>query len=258
MARRLVWVGCDNSQWPLTGYGVRGVFLEYEGHSGLAGGVEASPQALVGTTVKSTDGVASPMEIPLNLVVASHTAKWGAHGSVSALAQRFAKGCSPIDPGRLIVERGDGPRWELPATAVFPGLPSPNMVDGAQRFQLALSSPDGLWRSAYSSKEPSVTVTNSGDATTYPTIVWKGAGGRVTLPSGAKFTLPQTQQPRMVRLDPAESTEICFPNGQADPAMRTLLWGTPVEGVPRKQTKKFLIPQGAELHWEIYSYTPWV
>lgn len=258
MAKRLVWIGCDGVEWPLTEYGVRGVFLEEGGISGLVGGLDTQPQPLITTSTRFNDGVARPLELTLNLVAASSTSKWGQHGNIPDIMAEFTRGCSPIDTGILRLEDDQlGTKWDLDATATCPGLQHPNHQSGAERFVLTLAAPRGLWRSRYVMNGPTITVINTGDAVTHPKIRWAEDGGKVILPSGASFTLPTVQGWRTLNLDPATTNDVVDDDGTFDHETWRKI-DILTEGVPRHETRTFTIPKEAELHWDIYSYTPWI
>lgn len=102
-------------------------------------------------------------------------------------------------------------------------------------------SPLGLAKSAPVMASGIVTVTNTGDVLIYPKIRWNGAGGEVTSPSGATFTLPSVSEPTVISLSP-----------------RSLrLDGAFPEGVPPGESKTWSLPAGASMSWEILVADPW-
>lgn len=71
-------------------------------------------------------------------------------------------------------------------------------VDMATRTSASLPitvfSPTGLYRSPTKTGTGTVTIINDGDAEIYPRLRVPAAGGTITAPSGASYTLPTTAQ----------------------------------------------------------------
>lgn len=131
--------------------------------------------------------------------------------------------------------------FELVVDGVLPGV----SVDMRRRSAATLSVPvlcaDGVAKTSVMTGTGSVTVTNHGDVSVWPKIRYQGAGGVVTNPSGAKFTLPRAAEetiidlnPRVLRLDGA------FP-----------------ENVPPGDTGVWVLPAGAQLEWTLGVADPW-
>ena len=131
--------------------------------------------------------------------------------------------------------------FELVVDGVLPGV----SVDMRRRSSETLAVPvlcaDGVAKSSVMTGTGKVTVTNHGDVSVWPKIRYRGAGGVVTNPSGAKFTLPRAAEetiidlnPRVLRLDGA------FP-----------------ENVPPGGTGVWVLPAGAQLEWTIGVADPW-
>ena len=123
-------------------------------------------------------------------------------------------------------------------------IPAPS-VDAKRRtevlVQVPVVAPLGLARTQPYRKDGTVTVTNTGDVLIYPKIVYSGAGGEVTSPSGAKFTLPPVPALTVVDLDPQQlRIEGVFP-----------------EGVAVGQNQTWRLPEGAQLEWELLIANPW-
>lgn len=126
---------------------------------------------------------------------------------------------------------------------------------------LDLIANDGLWWSATivsPTGEKNVTVTNSGDVPAHPKIRWGGAGGEVTLPSGATFTLPQVTAPRSISFDPLEMLAVRDDKGELDRETWLKLRGKALpESVPAGESRKFMIPSGASISWHVGVFDPW-
>lgn len=118
-------------------------------------------------------------------------------------------------------------------------------VDASKRTQLTLPVPvfipRGLARTSVFRGEGEVLVTNSGDVTVFPDILYSGAGGEVTAPSGAVFTLPPSQDEVVVSMNPA----------------RLRLDGVFPEGVAPDDSGVWRLPAGAVLSWVIEVADPW-
>lgn len=102
-------------------------------------------------------------------------------------------------------------------------------------------APAGLFHVDTVRGSGSVTVENSGDAIVFPRIRWSGAGGSVTGPSGASFSLPSSQNERVVDLSPR----------------RLRLDGALPEGVPVGGSGTWRLPDGASLEWELQVASPY-
>lgn len=118
----------------------------------------------------------------------------------------------------------------------------------------------GYWSTAEVTGQGNVTVTNFGDVDIYPTIRWEGAGGDVTMPSGAVFALPVLEegQRRTLCLSPAESMIVLDENGDVDPVLWKELRGVVLpEMVPAGQARTYDLPDGARLAWRLGVLDPW-
>lgn len=141
-------------------------------------------------------------------------------------------------------------------------LPSPD-VDNAHAdekpLRIPLSNDGGLWWLEAQYADNIVTVTNFGDDTVWPEIEWKGAGGKVTLPSGATFALPPTQDARKISLKPRRSRYVVDSDGKHDEALWQKLRGVVLpEGVPVDESRTYEIPPGAVLSWRVGVVNPWL
>lgn len=123
-------------------------------------------------------------------------------------------------------------------------IPAPS-VDAKRRTQLLVQipvvAPLGLARTQSYREEGTVTVTNAGDVLIYPKIIYTGAGGEVTSPSGAKFVLPPVQTLTVVDLDPQQLR----------------LDGVFPEGVAIGKTETWVLPPAVMLEWELLIANPW-
>lgn len=133
----------------------------------------------------------------------------------------------------------------------------PHAAYGYDGVQVPLIADAGFWSLDVVKASDSVTVTNAGDVEVWPRIRWKGAGGRVTLPSGAHFDLPRTSEARTLVLDDAQSCVVVDDSDVVDRALWRALDGAVLpEGIPVGQVRTYQLPAGAELHWQLGFFDP--
>lgn len=89
-------------------------------------------------------------------------------------------------------------------------------------------------------------------------IEWEGAGGEVTAPSGAVFTLPSTAERRRLLLDPSESCAVTTLDGIVDTTLSDRVAHTvyPETCPPGAQTR-WVLPAGAEFNYQLGVLDPW-
>lgn len=243
--KSIVWVGADGVEWPLSGPGVRGVVLEDGGLGDVVGGFDGDTKAPRG------------VEFDVDLVFASDT-RFGAHGEAWRIFSEFCEGCSAHRAGVFVLVDSERDVVELPCVVSrVPVLARPNLVSGAFRGSFRFWARGGVWLARRHATTSSVTVTNPGDVMVWPKIRWKGAGGQVTAPSGATFTLPPTKDYRIINLDPSSSCEVTDTHGTLDADLWRKLWGVFGEGVPVGEARTYTLPKGAEMMWSVGYFNPW-
>lgn len=148
------------------------------------------------------------------------------------------------------------PLNDLPKTlsvTLANALPSPVVrPKPGERIDVSVISFQGAWQTAFSATG-NVTVTNDGDVPIWPKIAWSGAGGTVTLPSGATFSLPSVSGEYEISLrrgDDGKATK----NGEVTDINVDSL----AESVPVGQTRLFKLPAGAHLNWSVGVFDPWI
>lgn len=127
---------------------------------------------------------------------------------------------------------------------------------GEYPMNLVVSADSGCWWVGPHHGTGLVTVSNTGDWPLTVRITWQGAGGQVTLPSGATFTLPPTSQERTLLLDDEESLAVVDEDGQVDTTLYPIP-GVIAEPVPVGQTRVYQVPDGARVEWSIPVFDPW-
>lgn len=152
------------------------------------------------------------------------------------------------------------PRW-MEVRLGDEGMPLPGRSPLEQRhisLDVPVVSDSGLVYETGSSSEQIVTVTNRGVAFVWPRLRWKGAGGRLSLPSGAGIDVPATVEERVLYLDPVESGVVLKPDGSIDEALWARLRGGFItEPVPPGEQRRFGIFAGASLEWDTGFDSPW-
>lgn len=161
-------------------------------------------------------------------------------------------------PGVLRAGRDDGMVFhtKVRASSVMAAADRDPLNGIETEFTVQVVADKGLWFGDEVSGEGSVEVTNSGDVAIYPHIRWEGAGGQVTLPSGAVFTLPAVTGERTLLLDDEESLAVEDAPGHTDYD----IWpidGAVAEGVPVGKTRHYTLPAGATLVWQTATFDPW-
>lgn len=171
------------------------------------------------------------------------------------------RACFPFRPPFGVLTVGS-PFGEVSARVRYPGGASGVERDpeGAEfvPLEMPLVNDDGVWWLALQRATGNITVTNFGDVYVWPLIRWNGAGGAVTLPSGATFTLPAVQSERGISLDPLKSRQVLDQDGAVDDALWRQLRGVVLsEGIPPGGTRTFVVPDGAVLEYQIGVVDPW-
>lgn len=125
--------------------------------------------------------------------------------------------------------------------ASLPGL----QVDVSKRRAVDVSvrifSASGMFSTALLHGSNTVTVTNYGDVDIFPRIKYTGAGGQVTNPSGAKFTLEPATAETVINLDP----------------LKNKTPGVLCESVKPGGRGVWKLPAGAQLYWAAQVADPW-
>ncbi|MCS5479840.1 hypothetical protein NYP18_09225 [Corynebacterium sp. YIM 101645] len=235
----LTYQGPSGRVWPLMSRDAIGLFVE-EGsmEDGFTGGPGQQVTGTLRCTIRDHAGVPADK-------------RW----------REFRRDWSRHAEGVLHLKRNNvALRLPCRASAVPPG---PRMNPGevpVMRAHVPVSSREGVeaWLEARSQAGSSVPVTNSGDTFVWPKIWWQGAGGNVTLPSGAIFTLPPTDEPRIIMLNPDESAAVVDERDRLDDPLWRLIRGAVFgEGVPVGEERTYGLPDGAELAWDLGHYDPW-
>ena len=130
---------------------------------------------------------------------------------------------------------------DLVVDGALPGVPVDMSTRTAESLSVPVWCPSGLARTGVLAGWGSVTVTNSGVVPVWPTIRYQGAGGDVTAPSGASFSLPASDEVAVVDTDP----------------MVLRASGVLPECVPPGESGQWTLPEGARLEWVLRIDDPW-
>lgn len=222
------------------------VFIEADKLEGLVGQFEDEGVAAVGVPGESfdfRDRVILPMEASFTLVVRNADA-W----------REVRRGFSATRPGTLIIR---GEVTSLLPVVLRESLPSPTVKPGVgSRIEVSLVARGGVWLRPQVSPGPTVHVGNPGDTPVWPRFVWDGAGGEVTMPSGAAFTLPQVDGVRTLRTDRRYAGQVFTADGEYDREV-TRITGAVCEQVPVGDSRTFTVPQGCRVEWDVEVLDPW-
>ena len=110
---------------------------------------------------------------------------------------------------------------------------------------------DGYWRVPMRGKGATVEVFNPGVTRVKVWAVWK-TGGTLTLPSGARLSLPTVAETRRVLLDRRKGFPVTALDGTPDRVLQKRLWGQMVEErVMPNTTGVFKPTPGGWLEWEL-------
>lgn len=241
--------------WPLAA-GHRGVFIKENSLDDLCGDSEDVSTSPTGAPGQQFDG--------LNVKAMTGTLgcwvqEWEGD-SLDEVSANFRSSWSRTQPGtlRAVSHTLGGVFTQVRLAKSMPPLPVDlREVDGYD-LQFSVIADSGVWWMNPLTGTGTVTVTNPGDVPVYPRIRWKGAGGKVTLPSGASFTLPAAQESRIVSLDNADSCAVVDEKGVLDRALWRALHPTVMpEGIPVGQSRTYTLPDGSELLWNIGVFDPW-
>ncbi|STC97514.1 hypothetical protein [Corynebacterium renale] len=231
----LSWVshtGAEQALYPATGE----VFLEGGTLEGFTGKWQDNPTQIIGVPgawVDPRNRVIEPLTGALSLRVMS------AHGW-HQVRQMF----SHNHQGTLVLGG-----WRLPCR-LAEALPAPGTIPTAGAVvRVALIADGGVWVSPVTATG-AVTVTNAGDVPVWPTIMWKGNGGKVTLPSGASFILPATPTARTIDLNRSSSGVVRAADGEIDAALSRTV-DSISECVPVGHRGVFTVPTGATMTYNI-------
>lgn len=171
---------------------------------------------------------------------------------------------SPTRLGMLSVVRDDGERFTCDVRLGPDGVTEPDYEPGRhslEELSVDVVSDGGLWWVHRKSQNNIVTVTNMGQVEVWVEIVWNGAGGAVTCPSGASFTLPTVNGEHRLFLDPDYSCEVVNTStGERNQTAMDALIAAGVfpEAVPNDGKEyTFTIPSTARLEWKIGVLSPW-
>lgn len=245
---KISYISPDGREWEFD-HETSPVFVVSEGVEGFVGGGE--------DIALTADGLSGQMFAGVNVFPIEGALSGYCRGeSVSD----FRAGFSRRRCGTLVVDSPVWGRLELEVRVVGGGVSVPHSLpdDRWVSFSVSLVSDRGVWFTSPLYGSDNVTVTNSGDVNIWPEIRWQGAGGVVTLPSGATFTLPNSTARRVLTLDPMRGCMVSLEGGAIDRAMwKTLTGSVNAEGVPVGETRTYRVPAGAELVWRVGVFDPW-
>ena len=250
MSFKLAYLSPDGVELDLLDGSDGGPFVEFETLSGFVGEFEdtvVQTPGVPGGRVDFRDRVVAQMSGAFTVVAPDRTAWRVVRDAFSS--RRYGSLFLTIDgvqfwlPVRL--------RSSLPSPALRPGVGARVQVD-------LVSDGDGggVWNFRSASEESEVVVSNWGDVPLWPEVVWAGAGGRVTLPSGVGFTLPAVVGEFRLPLARVHAGRVYNPDGVADREVSRRVDAVS-EMVPVGETRAYRVPSGARLQWDVGVFDPW-
>lgn len=224
------------------------VFIEAGTLEGFVGQFEDSGQQAIGVpgqVIDIRDRVTHPMEGGFTLVV------WDPEIWPKARAAFSSR-----DVGELVLK---GPVRELYLPVrLAESLPSPDThPEKGSRIEVRLIADGGVWLEPVVDPGPRVVVSNDGDVPVWLRIDWEGAGGKVTMPSGASFVLPRVSGMHTLLLDRRHAGEVYLPDGSYSNTLSRQI-GAVAEMVPVGGEAEVAIPAGAQAAWSVGVYDPWI
>lgn len=227
-----------------------------------AGGIDD----LVGSTV---DVTAAPLGAPGQLVLSQQGdvttgsvvfhCRGDGHRDAGQVAADLRRAFSPLISRRSML------RVESPMGAVdgwvrrngrMPApVQDPSWDEMVLDVQVPLVLDSGVWLAPVVVDDGSVVVANSGDVPVWVSIRWDGAGGKVTLPSGATFMLPPVAEQRVLHL--RKTPTVLDVAGVRDEALWRQLRPVMPEMVPVGEVREFTVPTGARVEYRLGVLDPW-
>ncbi|APT85316.1 hypothetical protein [Corynebacterium aquilae] len=221
--KKIVYVSPKGVRVDLTPDEGNEVFLKREGVEGLVGSSEFSTFTVPGVPgVLVGDETVSPISGSLTLYYPTEDK-----------ARAFLALWSTSKPGELEVTTRGGEVLSLPVRlSEYPELPADNSdTDG--ELTISVAADGGLWLGPVQTGTGKVTITNTGDAPVFPSILWKEASP-VAMNTVLKTELPKVSSKRRVFLDPLESLVVKTARGGTDYATWDKVRALPlIFGVPK-------------------------
>lgn len=231
--------------------------IAYAGIDGLVGKKTASVSTAVDVPGQRVTGFRTvEMSGSLNLQIVS-----GVEGSVEDLHAELVREFDAELPGTLFVEREStgvmSTRVRLNGEIAWPDS---WLGDGDNDLTVTvpLVSDDGVWETATLGQAGTIDVVNAGDAFIYPWLVWSN-NVTVTLPSGVVVPLPAPADGalRRLSLDPYTSHEVLRQDGTVDEELSAVTAGLLLgEGVPRRETRRYVTSGGARIEYALKFLNP--
>lgn len=251
------YIDPSGHDWELTSRGrSSGVFIAEDGIDGFIGQAEDSTSESIDVAGQLLNSVKiKPWTATLEVLLVPSPDQHR-----HDLFKRWRKAWSRTATGTIRITTAD--LGNLYSTVRLSELiPPPKINPFVSEFAVAqtpIIGDEGVWWTARKKDSGMVNITNPGHVPIWPTITWAGSGGRVTLPSGATFTLPATNAPRTINLNPAESFIVTDSTGNTDTdlwhTLATTAWAEPITP---QHTAQFQLPPDATIHWRIGFLDPW-
>lgn len=252
-------------RWPLTSVEHRGVFIREGSLRSFMGDVERTAAAgFRGAGQRTTSLAVKPLEVGFTVCVVPGE-------EAERLWLDWLRSWSYTSPGTLIVRNTS--LGDVRMSVWLRGVGEPDQLTNGEQWwggypsvEMTVAADGGLWWAGPVASRPLpsaassqvVRVANSGDWFVRPRVRWQGAGAAVTMPSGARVTLPTTTAPRSLILDMSESCAVVDDSGVLDKGVwRRLAGGVVPEAVPPGGVREYRIEGRSQLLWRVPVLRPW-
>ena len=232
--------------------------VAYAGVSGLVGKKTASVSTAVDMPGQRVTGFRTT---EMTGVLTLHIAE-GEEGSVDDLYSELVREFDAELSGTLFIQRDSVGTMSTPVR-LNGEIPWPDSWlgtgDETLSVDIPLISDAGVWESMVVSQSGVVTVTNPGDVFVYPSVTWSN-NVTVTVPSGVAVPLPAPADGalRRLSLDPYSSHEVLRQDGTVDEELSAVTAGLLLgEGVPRRETRRYVTSGGARIEYALMYLNPW-
>lgn len=249
------YIGPDGGEaFELLGTGMPRVQIDEGGISDLVPQVEDATIESVGVPGQTLTHVrVLPLEATLTGRIVAKTEK-----EADALYRKWRRSWVIGKHGTILMKTGLFPalsmRLRPKSVTKLPARDPLNDVEVP--FAIDVVADRGPWAGPVRSGEGAVQVANSGELPITVSITWRGAGGRVTLPSTATFDLPPAAEERTLYLDDYQSMAVMDSAGVLDRDIFPIT-GAMEESVPAGTARQFTVPDGARVWWSEQFLDPW-
>ena len=233
--------------------------IAYGGFVGLVGTKTPTTATMAGVPGETPTSWATP---PMTGELRLHLVKSEGMPTVDELESEVRREVHTDEPGWLVLDRE---KAVSPVSCKvhlngYIEAPLEFLDEGATdaEMRVPLISYPGLWEFDPMEGTGNVTVMNHGDAFLWPTIIWEQAI-LIRLPSGMTALLPAPPAGKVatMSLNPHTSHEVTVDGTVDEPMSAVTKYLELGEGVPRGQSRDYMVPTGGVLSWTLTTTDPW-